>query len=173
MKNKLSVWTWEANPTWYLKRPWEWFKELCWNIRSAHHRIQKGYCDLDWMNFDHWFITIVPQMLRDIADGHGYPGEEPFDTPEKWSAWLNKMADQLDACNEDNENNEYSDEFYKIIDDAAKRNNQSIIDVEFNEEEKEIKDKWYKRSIELIEERESLFQKTMQELLPHWNRLWD
>ena len=170
MKNYLSIWQWDYPKTYYLTHPWRWFRELYWNIRNAYCRTTKGYCNIDWMNFDMWFKHIAPQMLRDIAmHGHAYPGSEPFDTPEKWKSWLHRMADQITYCQDEDNGNEYAQLY---LDELMKNQSRSL----FNDktpEEKELFEKYYKRSLEVAEEHKQLFEKTMKELVEHWDCLWD
>lgn len=154
----------------YLTHPLRFFKEVGWNIQSAYKRITKGYADVDWINFSEWFVNIVPQMLREMAMyGHGYPGTEPFETPEKWNSWLHRMADQLTYLQDENNGNEYTQAY---LDQIMKNPNHSLFE-DATPEEKEIKDKYLKRSLEVYEEHKQLFQETMKELLEYWECLWD
>ena len=168
MRNSLSVWYWGASPSYYLKRPWKWFKELWYNILNARDRITKGYCFLDWSDFDRWFVQIAPQMLREMADnGCAYPGGEPFETLEKWHEWLNKMADKLNHCDEewcdDNNVNEYNEAYMKICANYK----------DLTPEQKETRRKYLEREMELYEERKQLIKEVMTELGEHWGALWD
>ena len=95
----LSVWQWPYRKKYYLTHPWKWISQLFLNIGDAKDRARYGYCRTDWYDFDNWFTTISPMMLREMAEkGNGYPGRPPFDTSEKWHSWLNRMADQLEKC---------------------------------------------------------------------------
>lgn len=170
MKNKLSVWHWGCGWRYYIRRPWKWFKELWWNIRSAHDRMIKGYCYSDWANFDTWFKQIVSDMLRHMAmHSYGYPGTEPFETPEKWASWLHRMSDQLRKCIDENEGNEY----YQPFIDLLMKNPQTILTKKETEEEKELRKKYYERSIEVAKEQKELFNKTMKEIVENFDCLWD
>ena len=148
----------------YIKHPINFLKELVWNIRSAKDRIKKGYCDTDWMNFDVWFKNIASDMLKDMAQyGHAYPGSEPFDTPEKWNAWLNKMSEQLLICTDDDIDNEY---YQPYLDELTKN-------IENNPELEELREKYLNRSKQIMVQHKILFKKTMNELIEHWDSLWD
>ena len=161
-----TVWYWAYPKKYYLKHPWRWFRELGWNIRNAWHRTTKGYCNTDWMNFDMWFKHIAPKMLREMAMcGHGYH----FDTPEQWSSWLHRMADQIEKCQDE----DYGNEYYQPFIDALMKDPQSILTKEETAEEKELREKYYKRSLEVMEEQKKLFKDTMYEMLEHWDCLWD
>ena len=169
-RNYMSVWCWDYPKRYYLTHPWRWFRELGWNIRNAHRRATKGYCDIDWMNFDTWFKHIAPLMLRDMAThGHAYPGSEPFDTPEQWRSWLHRMADQIIKCQDEDYGNEYAKPYL----DALMKKNTRLFDFNKTEEDKELFEKYYNRSLEVAKEQKELFKSTMLEMLEHWDCLWD
>lgn len=170
-KSHLSVWYWGATTRYYLRHPLKWFKELFANIRNAHDRITKGYCSIDWYNFDHWFTAVAPEMLRDMADhGFGYPGHDPFETREDWSKWLHKIANQLDRCNEDwcyrNNVNEYQEDYMKI----PMRN---VISRSFTPEEEELRQKYFMRELDISKENDELIKETLNEMSQYWYDLWD
>lgn len=170
MKDNLNVWTWSYPVKFYLKKPWRWFRELKWNIQNAWQRTTKGYCYIDWANFDMWFKEIAPKMLRDMAmHGRGYPGTHPFEDPENWNSWLHRMADQITTCQDENEGNEY----YELYMNCLMKEPQTILAKEETDEEKELREKYYKRWLELTDEHKELFKKTMYEMLEHWDCLWD
>ena len=161
-----TVWYWSYPKSYYFKRPWRWFRELGWNIRNAWQRTTKGYCYTDWANFDMWFKHIVPKMLREMAEhGHGYH----FNSPEEWEAWLNKMAEQIEKCQDEDSENEY----YQPFIDHLMKEPQTILTKEETNEEKELREKYYNRSLEIMEEQKKLFKDTMEEMLEHWDCLWD
>lgn len=168
--NNLTVWTWPCAKRYYLLRPWKWFKELWWNIQNAHDRAHKGYCCVDWYNFDTWFKEVASTMLRDMAmHSHGYPGYKPFETPEKWASWLHRMADQLRECIDEEESNEY----YKPYIDKLMESTKGILTGDETPEVKELRENYLKRSLELQAEHKKLFKETMDELIEHWDCLWD
>ena len=170
MKNYMNVWYWGAAKRYYLTHPWKWIKELGYNIRNAYHRITKGYCVLDWIDFDMWFKHIAPEMLRDMAmHGHAYPGAEPFDTPEQWRSWLHRMADQIAYCQDEDNGNEYAKPY---LDELMKSPHHNLFE-EKTPAEKELFEKYYKRSLEVTDEHKKLFEDTMKEIIEHWDCLWD
>ena len=177
--NDLSVWTWDYPTRYYLLHPWRWIKEFHINRRNARNRARKGYCYLDWANFDWWFCKLVPNMLRDMADkGHGYPGRDQFDTPEKWHEWLHKIADEIEKCDDKylEQQNQYSEEFMERCEKRRRR-----VDDEFglrtvfelSEEDKEFNKKYFARWEELNNKRDERIKQVMTELGEHWSCLWD
>ena len=166
MKNNLNAWNFGATWRYYLAHPWKWIREIGWNIHNSYDRLTKGYCCTDWMNFDMWFKEVASAMFRDWAmHGHGYH----FDTPEQWNSWLHKMADQITKCQDE----DYGNEYYQPFIDQLMKNPQTILTEEETEEEKELRKKYYERSREVYEEQKKLFKDTMEEMLEHWDCLWD
>jgi hypothetical protein len=164
--NQLNAFYTGCSWRYYIRHPFKWVKHIWWGICSAYDRITKGYCDMDWMEFDLWFKRIASAMLRDMAmHGHGYH----FETDEQWTSWLHRMADQLACCVDENCGNEY----YRPYIDAIMKNPQKILTAKETEEEKELRKKYYERWIEVQEEQKELFKKTMDELVEHWDCLWD
>lgn len=100
----------------YILHPWVFFKDFFCNHKAAKQRATMGFCYGDVWDMDEWFCTIIPQMLRIMAEkGSAYPGDDKFDTPEKWHDWLNGMADVFEASNvEDDEENEFAKEFFNM-----------------------------------------------------------
>lgn len=150
----------------YLIHPWKWFYHLGINIRDAWLRIIKGYCYRDVWNWDDWFCSIVPKMLRHMADyGSAYPGEKPFDTPEKWHKWLYETAHKIERLGYDNwmeDSNEYSKEY-----DASFENNWRPEKIE------EIREKYYARGKEIHKTREQILENFGRDFFRYFDRLWD
>ena len=163
----------------YLTHPWKWFEEIWLNLRAAYQRVTKGYCYTDVWNMDDWFLTIFPNMLRELADKHcAYPGVEPFETPEKWEAWLRDMASKLEYCGRDiDEDNEYYEAYFKSYDMRAimTPSTDQIISIPTvsEEERKELFKKYSARSQELTNEEQKVLEETMAELGRHFRNLWD
>lgn len=98
-KNELSVMYLSFRKIYYLKHPLKFFWEIYWNIRNFIHRGKYGYSYIDAWNWFYWWPTAGAEALRYIAEhGCGYPGHEPWETPEKWKAYLFDLADRMDAC---------------------------------------------------------------------------
>lgn len=171
MKDKyLSIWRLSFPKKHYLLHPLRLFKEWSWNLKSAYDRTTKGFTCVDWMNYDTWFLHVTALMLREMAlHSHCYPGSEPFETPEKWTSWLHRMADQLTYLQEEDNGNEYAKPYL----DQLMKSPHNVLFGDETPEEAELRTKYYRRSKEVYEEHKQLFQKTMKELLEHWDCLWD
>ena len=185
MKNEASVWGLSYRKRYYLTHPIKFFKEIGNIFRAAYMRTTKGYCYTDVWNFDDWFLTVAPNMLRHIADyGMAYPGTAPFETPEKWHKWLHEMADKMDECNRDffevlAERNEYKKQMDEILIKAYERwkekhpNEPLTHGQEFTSEEEEIRKKSIERDWEISKEREEHIKSVFNELGEHWDCIWD
>jgi hypothetical protein len=170
MKNNMSVWTFPYRTRYYLTHPLKFIGQIKRNVRAAYNRTTKGYCVWDWADLDSWFVTIMPNMLRDMArNGHAYPGSEPFDTPEKWRSWLIRMAEQLEYCQDEDNGNEYAQPY---LDELMKNPHHHLFE-DKTPAEQELFEKYYNRSIEVMDEHKKLFEDTMKEIIEHWNCLWD
>ena len=64
----------------------QFFRSLKW----AYQRATRGYADCDVWSIDIWFLSIIPNMLRDLEGfGNSYPIGK---TPIEWRATLREMA---------------------------------------------------------------------------------
>lgn len=142
----------------YLRHPLKWIYHTGCNFRNAWDRATKGYCNEDWWNMDGWMLAILPQMLDDLAqNGNAYPGNEEFDTSEKWEKCIKGIAANLRLCTEDaaDKMNEYYEEFHKDI---------------HNED---MCHKYFARMKEINEEQEAIREETFKELGRVSPMLWD
>lgn len=162
----LNVFNWAYGKRYYLTHPWKWFKELIDNIRAAWMRAIKGYCYMDVWNWDDWFCSVAPPMLRHMANhGSAYPGGEPFDTPEKWHNWLYEMAHKIERLQYDNwieDNNEYSKEYMESFENDW-----------CSERQEEIRKKYYARCQEIHKMRRQILEDFGKDFFKHFDCLWD
>jgi hypothetical protein len=160
----LNVFNWSYSKRYYLTHPWKWFKELWYNIKAAYRRVKYGWCYCDVWNWDDWFCSVVPPMLRHMADhGSAYPGHPPFETPEKWHDWLHEMAHLIETADEtwQDEHNEYHEEYMEHIMD------------DWNKEPSELSKNYMKRSQELAKEGEDNVRRALENLGQFFYSLWD
>lgn len=178
----LNVFNWAWRTRYYLIRPWKWVKELFNNIRAAWMRMIKGYCYMDVWNWDDWFCSVVPPMLRHMADhGSAYPGKEPFDTPEKWHDWLYKMAHIIERLQYDNwleDKNEYSKDYEKTFEDDAYEEEHPggpFLTTTYGSSlsKEEIRKKYYERCAEIHKTRQQALEEVFLELGRNFDCLWD
>lgn len=162
----LNVFNWSYSKRYYLTHPWKWFKELWHNIKAAYHRAKYGWCYCDVWNWDDWFCSVVPPMLRHMADhGSAYPGCKPFDTPEKWHDWLHKTADTLERLGYDDwmeDMNEYSDDYIASFEEDWQ-----------SEKHEEIRKKYYERCAEINKMRKNVLEDFGKEFFKYFDMIWD
>ena len=158
--NKYSVWYMPYNKRYLITHPWQWVRCAYRNIHDAWRRSVYGWTYGDVWDWDGWFMHVVPDMLRHMANyGSAYPGVEPFETPEKWHDWLQHMALLIETASEDwqDEHNEfYRDYMDHIWDNDKERSN-----------------KYFKRAVELRESGEKNIAQAMKEMGEHFHCLWD
>lgn len=162
----------------YLTHPWKWIIDVKDNIRDAYRRAKYGWTWLDCWNFDYWFLAIAPDMLRHLAaKGCAYPGTEPFETPEKWHAWLEEMAHLLETGREDwqDEHNEYYKEYMDhIMDDWEPPTKDENGFYHYKpKEQTELQKKYFARAAELAAEGKANVEKALQEISKNYFYIWD
>ena len=151
-------------------RPWKWFKELYWNCRDFIHRGRHGFAYVDVWNMDEYLLMLIPDMLRFLAkNSHGYPGAEPFETPEKYDAFLIRLAEKFDACcrglnSDSDENNKYYNEFMTAS--QIKQENRT-------DKQQEVITKYLDETKRLYEENDKHIIEVYKELAENHNILWD
>lgn len=60
---------------WRAKGPVGLVRQFSRDVRYSMQRIRKGYCDRDIWSIDGWFLSVMPDMLRQLkATRHGSPG---------------------------------------------------------------------------------------------------
>lgn len=155
-----NVWAeWPCSVKHYILHPWKIVVQFFRNWKMARQRARRGWCDRDWWNMDYWFLEVVPDMLRALAENcHGFPDGDDFPTYDSWVHWLNDIADRLSACTEDAiiDANEYKD---------AWLNADSLSSPELK--------KYFARSEEIYAERDKDMQECMAQLAKHMRSLWD
>lgn len=175
---ELNIWTWPFRFEWYLRHPWEWFAHLWQNIKCSWQRITKGYCDRDLWNFDKWILETFAEMFDEFArESEGYPGIEPFETPEKWESWLKDIAVRLKRLQTDwaEEFNEYEDDWRKVmnVNTIKYKNENGMPCVKFEPNgNEELIEKWRNRFKELEQEQDKETRIVFEEIGKNLYRLW-
>lgn len=159
----------------YLTHPWKFFQECWWNIEAAIARATKGHAWRDSAEMDEFLLHLIPSMLRDIANGHAYPGVEPFETPEKWENWCNALADVFESVQEENWSvgrNEWENKWLYAFEILHPHPNLTISADMSQEEAEEICKLYWEREQELWNERESIIQDAYAQLVKYHSMLW-
>ena len=158
--NKYSVWYMPYNKRYLITHPWQWVRCAYKNIRDAWRRSVYGWTYGDVWDWDTWFMRVVPDMLRHMANhGSAYPGHEPFETPEKWHDWLQHMAFLIESADEawQDEHNEYYEDYMKHIFE----NNKALFN-QYLTRAKELQDMGHKNII-----------LALKEIGEHFYSIWD
>lgn len=178
-----NVFTWPFRARYYIMHPWEWLRTLFGNIKCAWQRATKGYCDYDICDMENYFLILIPEMLEAMATDEiqAYPGNDEFDTFEKWQDWLMGLAGEfkelreMDSDELTDKRNEYADEYFKKLREVRKtiREN-SMVRVTYEEDEdfKVIKELYWDRMRELEREKIEKTDKAFAHLAKHFYALW-
>ena len=151
-------------------------------LKHAKQRIKKGYSYRDVYDIQYWFLEIMPQMLEDLAN-EKYAGvpmdifikfqEENKDLSKEeaeliaetsWRSTLRTIAYYLREGNEPTqEKNEYNDKMFANwrMDDKLPTDN-----------EKELREKWLARELEIEEYRKKQLKKGLEMFCENIERLW-
>ena len=170
MKNDMSVFTLGYKKSWYLLHPLKFIKEVYWDCRNFIHRGRYGFGYCDVWGMDQYLIKVIPKMLRYLAKhGNCYPGSEPFDTPEKYDAWLIKLATDFEKCNiEDlDAHNEFAEDYYKVLKRRMSKKEELTV------KEKILEKKYLNRNLQLQEQNKDNIIKAYKELAENHEVLWN
>ena len=180
LKNPLNVFEWPLRTRYYLTHPWKWFRQLGRNLRWACQRMVRGYADVDVYDMDRYLTRIIPPMLRAMADEAvgSYSSREPYDTWEKWQAWLRQTADTVESLQENwaETKNEYDDAYFDALDMSKTKDEYGNVIIDFpnknNPEVKELGDKWMARIKELSEQQRQITRDVFAEIAENFYNLW-
>ena len=173
---KYSVWYMPYNKHYLLTHPWKRFGCAYRCIQNAWRRSVYGWTYSDAWDLDTWIVRTLPPMLRHIATyGSAYPGQTPFETPEKWHDWLHEMADLLETGREDwqDEHNEYRDEYMKHLTDGWNTRLDDNGNVIHKRTTNDITDKYLARENELMKQSEQNVYTALGMIREHFWELWD
>lgn len=172
-----SVWVFPFSKTYYLTHPWKWFQQLRQNCRDVYRRARYGWTYSDVWNWDTWFLRTAIPMLRYLADhSHSYPGDEEFDTPEKWQEWLCRVANLLESGDEywQDAHNKYYKDYMDSFDinwrHPVQEKDSNVIISAVSEE---LQRKYLERAKELAQEGEKNVAEAFTEIGKKFHAIWD
>lgn len=70
-------------------------------VRWFIQRGRRGWADCDAWSLDCYIARILAQALPRLGAGYAYPGTGQWDTPVKWTAYVNDLAGRCGAWNEE------------------------------------------------------------------------
>ncbi len=95
LRRAIDAWWWLRRMryrAWH-PRPWR-------RVQWRWQRSVRGWADCDVSSLDSYIAGLLSGALLKLARGHGYPGREPWETPEKWEAYLKDLSARLAAWND-------------------------------------------------------------------------
>ena len=159
----------------WLCHPIKWVKDIFGDLRAAYQRAKYGWAPRDTFSFDNWFMEVIPPMLLYLADdseglGVSY-GCAPFDTPEKWHAFIRSLADRIESCKEEEQDkrNEYYDDYMREITSGGQITWNYDSDAADSDD---LHAKYFARSEELWKEAQHTIEETLLEMGKYFFALW-
>lgn len=174
----MNVFKYDMPRQYLLRHPLRYLRFLVRACKNARQRIVKGYCDHDVSDIDNWLLTVLPCMFKDLAEKPAYPGYEPFDTEEKWKAWLNSTAEKLISYQEDwaETRNEYDREYMDRLDKCIDKSRHGPAAWSFDYSKDPgllaLRAKWDARYQELYKEQQKSQAQTFCEIGENLKALW-
>ena len=174
--NPLKIWTPRYRFPLFLLHPIYAIKTRWHDLKNFLHRGTYGYSYSDAWNWYTWWSTVGAEALRYMANhGCGYPGAEPWDTPDKWRAYLLNLADRLQWSAESLESFPYDEEkrnqYYSQMQEIREQKYRNNLPL--TEEEEEIKELYWKRVDEIFYEDTMKREEIFSEIGRNLGRLWD
>lgn len=159
----------------YFRKPWRFFREIGQNINAAWQRATKGYAWRDAAEMDEFLLHIIPGMLREIANGGAYPGDDEFPTYEAWQDWCNGLADVFESVQEENWSegrNEWESKWRVAQQVFYPHPNLTTTTTITREDAETIRNAYWSREKELREERDAIILDAYNQLAKNHQYLW-
>ena len=149
------------------------------NLKCGYERATKGYSERDVIEMYSFILNLIPEMLEDMAtsDIGAYPGNEEFDKFEKWQDYLMGLAGEFRELRENwcESKNEYEEAFYKKLEETRRETRKgNLVSVEYGEDEefKELKELYFDRVRELIQQQKEATNRAFADLASNFYELW-
>lgn len=159
--------------------PWKYPSNWLINIKTffkgfkySWQRITKGYCDKDIWNLDDTILEYLGQTLLSLSQvTHGYPGNEEFNTFEKWQKYLEDLAFNFKKINDEETYfpNPYEEEWSNQL--TTTKDEKGYFTIRTNN--KELDQKFLDAEKERIKNKEKLFKENWDNLGRVFFHLWD
>lgn len=170
----LNVFSLPYTKRYYLTHPLKFVRQCARNIKQAYKRIRYGWCNYDAWDFDAWFCSVVPPMLRKLAEGDSWPDQE-FNSIEEWHTWLLDMAAKIEKMQYDNwmdSKNEYAADYNKTFEDSDNLTVSNYYEHSSLTKE-EIHTRYFERAKEIALTRQQDLEEVFVELGRNIDALWD
>lgn len=174
-----SVWNFSYTKRYYLLHPWSWIQHFWQNLQAAYWRSRYSFAPRDVWEFGYWFLEVVPQMLKYLAEnGCGYPGDEKFPTSECWENHLLSISNMLENARD--EVRDQKNEYYPLYLEEIEKNWSREWKTDENGNriykplESEITKKYFERESQLMKEQEVIAEEAIKMLAETpIQRIWD
>lgn len=169
----------ELNVFYNYYRPWiypiNWItnvKTFFKSFKYCWQRITKGYCDKDLWNLDNTILAYLTQTLLQFSQiSQSYPGDQEFNTFEKWQKYLEEIAFNFLKINHEDIyfSNPYEEKFYNQLTNNFTKQGHFSIQISDEKLKKQFIDAEIKRN----QDREELFKENWNNLGRIFFHLWD
>jgi hypothetical protein len=159
----------------YLTHLHRFIQECWWNLKATWRRATKGHAWRDSAEMNEFLLYIIPSMLRDIANGEAYPGDEEFPTYESWQSFCNDLAAKFEYIQEEkcSDRNEYNEQFMVAFDFLYNKNpNITMTSTMSKNEAEEVCRKYRERENEIYEERRAVIHEAFSTLEKYYDYFW-
>lgn len=175
-ENPLRIWSPRYRFPIFLWHPLYAIKTRWRDLKNFLHRGQYGYAYSDVWNWNTWWSTVGAEALRYLANhGCGYPGMEPWDTEDKWKAYLLDMADKLQWCGDSIDrypyDNEERNQYAKQMEEIRVLKYRK--DLPLTPEEETVKNLYWERVDEIWNEDVKKREEIFAEIGRNFGRFWD
>lgn len=149
------------------------FKQVFRNLKCAHQRASKGYCDFDLHDLGQFYIDLIDNSLDALSKStmHSIPADmQDFST--NWINYLKEMRQHFHNASVSNNvyTNEYEDDLLSM---SALSPDDHIIGAQVKQEKDELWAKAVEREKEINALREEELNRGIQMLAGHIYDLWD
>lgn len=175
---KNNVLLYSYTKRYYILHPWSFITETIRNIKAAYHRIIYGWAYRDCWELGYYLLNILPDMLKVLSTGCGYPGDEKFPTPESWKNHLLSIANLLENAREEvrDQKNEYYAGYMEHIEKnwGHEWTTDETGNKVYRPVDNDIVKKYFKREQELAEEQDVMAEEALKMLAETpIKRIWD
>lgn len=126
-------------------------------MRCSIQRVQKGYCYIDLWSIDWWFLSVVPDMLKEFRDNkNGYPAD--LESEEQWNEIIDKMILLFTEANEET---------------CSKKNPISFETILEHPKNRKIREKWNENETAIDQYRQNCLKEGMKLWYKYFWCLWD
>lgn len=159
-----SVFGFNYTKGYYLTHPWKWVQEFCQHLHYAWRRARYGWTWEDTWNWDMWFSTVAPAMLRHLADNCSGYNDSIYDCMEEYQEEVRQLADNIELL----DNEKFQERYNKYYDTY-----ETSLDIMTYDEHKDIAKQYYDEAHRLTDKYNEHKKATFVALADMYELLWD